>query len=73
MLNHISICNAHCKKVELIENNIKNIMEQKNNCCGDHKCDFSKCDIDMTIRECLEAHGIDPKAVATFLKTCCKK
>jgi len=35
-------------------------METKNdhNCGCD--CDLSKCDLDMTIRQCLEKLGIDP-------------
>lgn len=48
-------------------------MNKKNNCCDFSKLDLSKCNLDMTLRECLEAQGINPEAVEEFLKTCCKK
>jgi hypothetical protein len=42
---------------------------ETNNC----KCDLSKCNLDMTIRECLQKLGLDPKKAEKFLKDCCSK
>lgn len=74
MLKHMSISSARCAvKVELINSNLKIIMEQKDKCCENCNCDFSKCNLDMTVRECLKAQGISPEAMEKFLKDCCKK
>ena len=43
-------------------------METKNTC----KCDLSKIDLDMTVRQCLEKVGIDPEKARQFFKDCCK-
>ena len=50
-------------------------MAKNTTCCNNCNCniDLSKCSLDMTIRECLEANGIKPEAVEKFLETCCNK
>jgi len=42
-------------------------METKNSC----NCDLSKFNMDMTVKECLEKMGLDPKKVQEKLKDCC--
>ncbi len=44
-------------------------MEKNKNC--ECRCNLSECDLDMTVRECLEKMGIDPAAAEKFLKNCC--
>lgn len=55
-----------CKGRKKLCNKI--FMETKNNC----GCDLSKISLDMTVRECLEKLGFDPKAAQKKLKDCCE-
>lgn len=48
-------------------------MDNNATCCDNCHIDLSKCNLDMTLRECLEAHGISPESVQQFLKTYRKK
>jgi len=48
-------------------------MDDKKNCCNKCGCELSKCNLDMTVRECIEQLGINPEAVEQFLKNCCKR
>lgn len=44
-------------------------MEKNKNC--ECKCNLSECNMDMTVRECLEKLGVNPDAAEQFFKNCC--